>query len=62
MDIRALRASIWGERVAAVLGSLLVVIALWLWALKTRNDRSVRRRGGRPLPMGARRSAIAITR
>jgi hypothetical protein len=35
MDIRAPRASIWGERVAAVLGSLLVVIAPWLWALKT---------------------------
>jgi hypothetical protein len=35
MDIRAPRASIWGERVAAVLGSLLVVIALWLWARRS---------------------------
>jgi hypothetical protein len=34
MDIRVPRASIWGAR-GAVLGSLLVVIALQLWALKT---------------------------
>ena len=31
MDIRAPRASIWGDVVAAVVGSLLVLIALWLW-------------------------------
>jgi Putative metallopeptidase len=46
-------------RVAAVLGSLLVVIALWLWGAQ--NLAMIARSGnveGRPLRRGARRSAI----